>query len=108
MKENQVLRDRWDMMSDAITPNDNEKEYDEAPIAIYERLVEEERGNSGASFYKPVRLVSQNSNTLKGGTKPTSYNQFLKMSVKQEDAKSRKRKNLSMYHRQTGRSENIV
>ncbi len=39
MKENQVLRDRWDMMSDAITPNDNEKEYDEAPIAIYERLV---------------------------------------------------------------------
>lgn len=39
------------------------------------------KGLSGGSFYRSSKLNTQNSQNIK--SKPTSYNQFLKMSVKQ-------------------------
>ena len=39
MKENQVLRDRWDMISGNIKPCETEMAGEEAPIAAYERMV---------------------------------------------------------------------
>ena len=39
MKENQVLRDRWDLVNGSILPQVEAGTIDEAPIAAYERLI---------------------------------------------------------------------
>ena len=44
MKENQVLRDRWDMISGNIKA-EGEASGEEAPIAIYERMIKEQKGD---------------------------------------------------------------
>ena len=57
MKENQVLRDRWDMISGNLKAEGEAVRGEEAPIAAYERMVREQKGE-GLKFHS---LQSQTS-----------------------------------------------
>jgi hypothetical protein len=70
MKENQVLRDRWEMISVNIKP-ESEIIGEEAPIAMLERMMKEQRGEG-------LRVDSYNSQSVKmeteGHMSKMSYN----------------------------------
>lgn len=61
MKENQVLRDRWEMVSANIKGENEMIQADEAPIAAYERMIREHKGEG-------LRLNSLNSQISKVDT----------------------------------------
>lgn len=78
MKENQILRDRWEMISVNIRP-ESETVGEEAPIAMLERMMREQKGEGLRVF---------NSRSFKAETEAQqskmSYNSFLKGRGKQE------------------------
>jgi hypothetical protein len=79
MKENQILRDRWEMISVNIRP-EGETVGEEAPIAMLERMMREQKGEG-------LRVHAFNSRSFKAETEAQqskmSYNSFLKGRGKQ-------------------------
>jgi hypothetical protein len=96
MKENQVLRDRWDMISGNIKAEPHMSGGEEAPIAVYERMLKEQKGEG-------LRLNSYQSHNARsdrveseGPYSKISYNDFLRGGKKLANLKNRgehKRKN---------------
>jgi hypothetical protein len=86
MKENQVLRDRWEMISNNIKPESESVLGEEAAIVVYERMMREQRGEG-------LRLNSLNSQPSKAETEgqcgKMSYNDFLKGGKKLNSIKNR-------------------
>lgn len=76
MRENQILRDRWEMISVNIKP-ESELVGEEAPIAMLERMMKEQRGEG-----LRVNANSHNAQSAKmdteGQLSKMSYNDFLK------------------------------
>ena len=76
MRENQILRDRWDMISVNIKP-ESELVGEEAPIAMLERMMKEQRGEG-----LRVNANGHNAHSLKteteGQLSKMSYNEFLR------------------------------
>lgn len=91
MKENQILRDRWDMISVNIKP-ESELVGEEAPIAMLERMMKEQRGEG-----LRVNANSHNSQSIKmeteGHMSKMSYNDFLKGKRGRLDRDNIRRKN---------------